>query len=308
MIKAMMLSIAIAPPAQTQTVDLPDALHWPNGIAVAQDGALIVGSITAPTVARYAAGEWSLQDVGTEAVFSVTSLTLDGPRGLLWGTSPAFLERARGRSHGLFALDGESLEPVLERSLPDGGFANDTELDPDGRLLVTDSTNGRLLRYDPEDETFTTLVEDDRLRPAGSVGAAGVTVGPDGSVYVTNYDAGTLFRVYRGRMAPVDLPRRLFNPDGLAMHGADLILIEGAAASGDGRVLRILDPHRAGVRPVITLADGLESPVNLTVDGDGVVWVSESRIRRVLHGESEDPQPPFRVVKLTLGSVDPSSP
>ena len=67
--------------------------------------------------------------------------------------------------------------------------------------------------------------------------------------------------------------------------------------SGDGRLIRIPDPAEPGPRQVDVLLDRLESPVNLAVAGNGGVYVTESRIRRVIGPASAQAEPDgFRVV------------
>ncbi len=277
---------------------LPPSLDWPNGVAFDGQGRLLVGAITAPLVARFEAGRWRIMDIAAPGIFSVTSLTHDSARNLVWGTSPAFLEADADQQHGLYALDDERLQVVRFLRLPDDGFANDTEIAPDGRLLVTDSVNGRVLAYDWMRDEFATLVEDERLRPLSRVGAAGVTVDQQGRIYVTNFETGEVLVLDEDVLRAVELPRTLENPDGLVLvEDGALLVAEGAVLSGDGRLLRIADPAEPGQRAIEVLRGRLESPVNLTVGPDHTVYVTESRIRRKIGPNPTDVKPDrFRVV------------
>ena len=284
--------------ADTGEIALPPGLEWPNGIAFDGRNRLLVGAIMEPAILRFENEDWTVVDVSAPGVFSVTSLTYDSARNVVWGTSPAFLDRDADRRHGLYALDGESLEMLRFLHLPDDGFANDTEIAADGRLLITDSVNGRVLAYDWARDDFRTLIEDERLGPRERVGAAGVTTDAEGRVYVANFETGRLFVFADGALRQIELPRRLENPDGLALAGdGALLAVEGAVQSGDGRLIRIPDPAEPGPRQVDVLLDRLESPVNLAVEGNGGIYVTESRIRRVIGPASAQAEPDgFRVV------------
>lgn len=86
-----------------------------------------------------------------------------------------------------------------------------------------------------------------------------------------------------------------FAPDG------SLILLEGAVRSGNGRVLRIAEPLAAGQRHIEVIAEGLNSPVNLTVANDGIVYVTESHIRhRMVDGSEEQRPGSFHIVIVPL--------
>lgn len=103
-------------------------------------------------------------------------------------------------------------------------------------------------------------------------------------------------------MSEVRLPRRLENPDGMRFApDGRLLVLEGAASSGDGRVVRIDVLGKAsGPRRIEVLASGLETPVNLTVDAQGRVWVTEARLRdRLLHGASAKVPDAFWVTELS---------
>ena len=279
-------------------IGLPPALTWPNGIAFDGRNRLLVGAIMEPAILRFENDDWTVLDIAAPGVFSVTSLTYDSAQDLIWGTSPAFLDQDAERRHGLYALDSETLELLRFLHLPDDGFANDTEIAADGSLLITDSVNGRVLAYDWTQDAFRTLIEDERLGPQQRVGAAGVTTDAEGRVYIANFETGRLFVLIDGALRQIELPRQLENPDGLAFtdDGA-LLAVEGAVQSGDGRLIRIPDPAEPGLRRLEILLDGLESPVNLAVDANETVYVTESRIRRVIGPDPRQAEPEaFRVV------------
>ena len=95
--------------------------------------------------------------------------------------------------------------------------------------------------------------------------------------------------------------RKLENPDGILFTpDGKLLVTEGAIASGNGRLLRInLFSSGTAPKPIETIAEGIESPVNLTVAGNNV-WVTESRIRHLLPGREKDIPNRFFIRRFTL--------
>lgn len=266
-----------------ESVPLPAGAAYPNGVAVAADGTLYVGQITAGVIYRRSpAGDWSTVHPGSPDIFAATTLRLDEPRALLWGSSPDFLPEGEPRTPNIFAIDTTSNRVVHTVPLP-SGFPNDIAVEPQGSILITDSTNGRVLRFSPDNGTFTTVVQDPRLTHHSGIGVGGIARSAHGDIVVGNYSSGHLYALSSSGIREVALPRPLENPDGMVFtaDGA-LIVLEGAVNSGNGTVLQIREPLQPGLREITTLADGLESPVNLSLAADGNAYVSESRIRHRL--------------------------
>ncbi|HEY5752996.1 MAG TPA: hypothetical protein VIT21_07600, partial [Chthoniobacterales bacterium] len=78
------------------------------------------------------------------------------------------------------------------------------------------------------------------------------------------------------------LARPLETPDGIALDGeGQLVVLEGAIKSGDGKI-SLIDPSQpSSTIAVRTLAQGLTSPANLTVH-ESTVYVTEARLRHRL--------------------------
>ncbi|WP_224368926.1 Vgb family protein [Hyalangium versicolor] len=291
--------------AATPRLPLPEGFTYPNGIAHAEDGTLYVGSVSSGRVLqRKPGGTWQVLFPGSDEVFSVTSLRLDAPRGLLWGTSPDVMGLLRPdgslgrRPHRLFALDVRTGKVRRIIPIPEGGLGNDITVAPDGGLYVTDSSRASVLYLRPGGERLETFVSDARFQAQGpgmgNIGPAGIALARDGGTLAINtYGPGRLFLIRLGAEAAptvteVELPRRLENPDGMRFApDGRLLVLEGAVTSGDGRLLRI-DVLGAGRGPkkLEVLASGLESPVNLTVSKEGRIWITEARLcERLLRGQ-----------------------
>jgi sugar lactone lactonase YvrE len=283
------------------SIELPAGFQYPNGIARASNGTLYVGSVTSGQILRIiASGKIETLFPGNDRVFAATSLRLDEPRGILWGTSPDFLgtqpnSKTAPRPHCFFAIDVLSGKVKQVIQMPDRGFGNDLAVDARGGVYVTDSNHPRIYYLPLGATQLKTWVEDDRLRSKGRVGLAGIALNSDGSAIVNHFSDSKMFKVtsqHQGRatIEEVMLESPLENPDGMQIaSNGSLLVTEGAVQSGNGRLLRI-DLSAPDPKLVEVLAEDLISPVNLTTTGNEV-WVTESQIRHRLLPGKEDRVP-----------------
>jgi sugar lactone lactonase YvrE len=310
-------SIASLTPASRETrIALPNGFQYPNGIARASDGTLYVGSITSGKILRILPnGKIDTFFPGTNEIFAATSLRLDEQRSILWGTSPDFLGirgdngKVTRRPHRIFALDiqtGKVLRVIL---MPDSGFGNDMAIDPQGGVYITDSNRPRIHYLAPGAEQLQVWAEDARLR-SQPVGLAGIARAANGVVVVGLFSEGRFFKVTSSpqgklQVEEIALQRSIENPDGMVFApDGSLLVIEGAIASGNGRLLRIRDILTPKSKPkaIEILADKMESPVNLTIEGREI-WVTESRIcHRLLPGREAAIPDRFFIHHFTLPS------
>lgn len=295
-------------------IALPTGFQYPNGIARASNGTLYVGSITSGRILRILpSGRIETFFVGTNEIFATTSLRLDEQRGILWGTSPDFLgiRDANGevirRPHRLFALDIQTGKALKVMLVPDGGFGNDMVLDALGGIYITDSNHPRIYYLAPGAKQFQVWAEDERFR-SQPVGLSGIARAANGIIVVGLFSDGKLFKVTplpqrRPKVESISLQRSIENPDGMVfVPDGSLIVLEGAIASGNGRLLRIPDILSIEAKPKVVevLAEKIESPVNLTAAGREI-WVTESRIRHRLLPGSETAIPSrFFIRRFTL--------
>jgi sugar lactone lactonase YvrE len=275
-------------------IELPANFQYPNGIAHASDGTVYVGSITSGRILQIAPnGNIETLFSGNDDVFAATSLRLDEPRGILWGSSPDFLgtrtpngETVR-RPPRVFAIDIRSGEVLRLVPMPEGGFSNDLAVDPEGGVYITDSTLARIHYLAPGATQLQTWAADERFRDE-RIGLGGIARRSDGVLIVGHYSNGSLFQVTpqpqgQPTVTEISLERPLENPDGMQFApDGSLILTEGAMTSGKGQLLRI-NVFAPGThpKPIETLASELKSPVNLTLVGPEI-WVTESQIRHRL--------------------------
>ena len=287
--------------AATHSIWLPTGAEYPNGIATDSDGTIYIGQITQGGVLqRSPGGDWSTLHPGSPDIFAGTSLRLDDDRNRLWGASPDFLPPDEPRTPSVFAIDTRTGQVLQTVPLPDG-FTNDIAVEPAGSILITDSTNGRVLRLHAGQSGFATVVEDPRLTHESGIGVGGIARAVSGEIVLGNYSSGRLYVFDDDVLREMSLPRTIENPDGMAFtDDGSLIVLEGAVNSGNGKVLRIREPLAPGERELQTLTEGLESPVNLAIGSDGRAHVTESRIRhRVVDDLAGQPAPgEFRIVSL----------
>ncbi|MEM8808598.1 MAG: gluconolaconase [Cyanobacteria bacterium P01_G01_bin.38] len=291
--------------------ELPSGFAYPNGITTGPDGMLYVGSVTSGNILSVSSdGAITTAFEETDEVFAGTSVRFDPLTELLWVASPDFLgEEVNGeivrRPHRVAAIDLSNSSIVWSSAMPDEGFANDIALDGEGGVFITDSVRDRILYLSGPGAGFETVAADPLMEP-GDLGPAGIAISPDGDLITGLYSDGTLLRVTLGtdetpaQVTPINLPRSLENPDGLAFApDGQLLVLEGAAESGNGKLLAVdlssPEPHTVDV-----LLDGLESPLNLTVTGDRIA-ITESRIRHLLvDGPTLTPPEIFRIVTVSL--------
>jgi sugar lactone lactonase YvrE len=157
----------------------------------------------------------------------------------------------------VITLAGKALKPgAINGPLLEARFSDpaDVALTADGRLVVADSSNRLIRQITPAGEV-TTLAGRAGIRgsadgPAESAGfnqPTGVTVGPDGAVFVADCSSHTIRRI---------------SPEGTVTTLAGLALSPGRQ-DGTGQAARFY------------------YPVDLACDGDGNLYVADSGNKRV---------------------------
>ena len=171
-------------------------------------------------------------------------------------------------------------------------------IDDRGGVLVTDSFNPRLLYLPFNELEFEVWLRDESLGVDEGFGLAGIAISSDEKVYVGVFASGKLYRIRDRLVEPIQLSRQLNNPalkdtpsdNGMAIApDGSLIVCEGNYETGNGRLLQIdLSDDLTG--EIKVLAEGLDSPVNLSLNNESV-WLTEGRLRSLLLPELNLPEP-----------------
>ena len=271
---------------------LPDSIPYPNGITVTSGGSVYVGSVTTGAVAKIEPRSGKLLVAPQTAIIASTSLRADEAREVLWACSPDVFPTNNTSSRKpstLVKLDLNDGTVIKTVKLPQNGFCNDLAIDDRGGVLVTDSLNPQILYLPPNNSKFEVWAQDKRFGVTEGFGLAGIAIATDG-IYVGMFANGQLYRIRDRQVEPLKLTRNLNNPDGMAISAdGSLIVCEGNYQSGNGRLLRInlSDSDSSNIE---VLAEGLDSPVNLSLDNK-TAWVTEGRLRGLLSPELNLPQP-----------------
>ena len=294
-------------------IELPSWFQYPNGIAQTPDGALLIGSVVSGQILKIDSDGKKRFAIDDPSVFAGTTLKYDRGSGRLWGASPDFLgvEQPDGsnkrRAHRIFARDVETGAVDIVMLVPDGGFANDIAVGENGSLFITDTSIPRILTLPPDANRLSVLIADNQLASNGSgingIGAAGIAVAGDGhTLLVGVLGSGTIFAVEsteagHSRLRRLELQRPIENPDGFVVaSNGDLLLVESGIVSGNGKLTRIVDPLSRGPRPVETLAENLDVPVNLMIDmaDPSLIYVTESGLGHRFTESRRSDVPPER--------------
>ena len=270
--------VANAGDKELTPIALPKGFQYPNGITRSSNGTVYVGSITNGEILQISPnnkGKGEIQTFfeGNKEIFAATTLRLDEQRGILWGASPDVLGTV-GKQHRIFSIDindinSSKLLKII--TIPDDGFGNDIALDSNGGVYVTDSLQPRILYLPPGATQFETWVENQLFRTRKRFGLSGIARREDGTLFVTMYSDGRLFKVNPNRtVEEIELPRKIDGSDAIALAAdGSLLMIEGGVESGNGRLLQLqgLDDVK-GKSKFKVLASGMNLPVNLTVVGE----------------------------------------
>ncbi|RLI13086.1 MAG: hypothetical protein DRO43_06375 [Candidatus Hecatellales archaeon] len=144
-------------------------------------------------------------------------------------------------------------------------------LAPDGTVYVVESAGGRLWSYNPE--TGESKVSGEDLQ-----GIWGVTVGKDGSIYLSvkgipsqdNPEGGKIVKFNPESGAVETLVKGLYVPYGLDVaSNGDLYFVEFGTLNETRGTLKVL---RASTGQVETLLESLAWPYDVAVAGDGAVY------------------------------------
>ncbi|HEY4281584.1 MAG TPA: SMP-30/gluconolactonase/LRE family protein [Chthoniobacterales bacterium] len=167
---------------------------------------------------------------------AVLGLTVDTEREHLYAvTTNGFEDEAKtARRNAVFQYDLKSSRLINRFPAAEAKQLNDLAVATDGTLYATDSMSGTLFRKKPDETTLTRFGETGALR-----GANGVTLSPDGKLYVTLSTGIAQVNTATGEPTRLPQPDTVVTGgiDGLYWHGGDLLGVQNG--TNPGRVIRI---------------------------------------------------------------------
>jgi sugar lactone lactonase YvrE len=215
---------------------LTDPRLIPEGIAWDERGQrFLIGSIAQRKIVQLRPGgkprSFSRPNDGLDAVIG---LAVDAPRGWLYAVTTNGFEVAdeKQRRNAVVRYDLKQRRLVARLPVPEAVQLNDVTVARDGGVYASDSGGGSVFHLAPGAKAFTHVGEAGSLR-----GANGLTVAPDGRLYVT-LSTG-IARVDAGQAERLPQPDDVVTGgiDGLYWHEGDLLGVQNGC--NPGRVIRV---------------------------------------------------------------------
>ncbi len=256
----------------------------PEGIAIDDEGRLLLGSIRYGRVLRAGKEIELLSDARDAGHWSVFGMRLDGAGGLWFASAgvPQFIlaEDDQPSRSGLFRLnlatnkiDQHALLPAAE----DSQVLGDLIIANDDTIYTTDSLTGQLYHYSVSDKEFSVVVDSGAF-----VSPQGLALDASGNhLFVADY-VGGLYRVRLtdGRVERVTSPDAIstYGIDGLYRHGSELIAIQNGIRPHRVVAMALSDDGLSitGSRTLARNLPEFDEPTLGTVVGDSFYFVANS--------------------------------
>lgn len=311
---------------------LPGVDFFPEGIALADNGDIFVGSITKGEIVVFPSDSARAQSlslpeeafangaVGLLLVEDDTSRTLyacDGVPDTLGGPDSRIVVIDVTDIDNASVIDTHD---VTKGDPNDPGFCNDLAVDAAGNIYATDSFGGQIARVPADAEAGAAAERWKFGEPAlegneNPFGANGIVVHADGDgnefVFVVNLAKGSLHRVAinedgsAGDLVDIEVtdlsdpetPIELDGPDGMkVLDDGTLVVVENSG----GNLVKIDLEDAFGEAPKgvrTPLSTRLDAPTTVAIDGDSALVV-EGQLDDL--GGGTQPEIPFRVVRVQL--------
>jgi sugar lactone lactonase YvrE len=291
-------------------VDLPGEQLFPEGVAIADDGTLYVGSLTDGSILQVLPGDEQPQvlvptgEIMDRAIGSTVGLLVDDSLDVLWACDGGGLMGER--SPAVVGISRDDGTVMARHEFPGNtGLCNDIAQDADGNLYASDSFSPRLVRVDADKRMSDGSAKDWATFDAwavepGQFGLNGLDVMGD-QLYVAHTQNNAVYRVpvqadgSAGTVATLRLDRTPVGLDGLKAAGDGSLVFVEAYANAITRIELL--PGDSGALEVIE--DELDGPTTFAFYGDSA-WIVEAQLSHLFDPMSGPPSLPFQVVRREL--------
>lgn len=309
---------------------LPDGISYPEGIAIADDGTIYMGSLKTGTIVRLQPGATAME------VFAIGQLThgamgmvVDKARGILWvcDSAPSFSTPGiTSALVGLSLLDGTKLftHPINPIPANTPVLCNDVIIH-NGALLMTESIGGRVLRV-PREKVGDGSIAEEWIIDSTLRGSTDVPFGANGLEILADY----LYVANSGQRSIVQFPLNVQNclqggcgkkvtlldlqgnpttfvgfGDGLAAVGNNgLLVVDNAILLPPpfigGNSLNAIYLDHATATGYMRAMHSYDFPTTVAIDHQHVVWVVEGQLNSFFNFDSSQLNTPFKAVGIPL--------
>jgi sugar lactone lactonase YvrE len=313
---------------------LPGEDFFPEGIALADDGDVFVGSLTTGDIvvfdAQGDADHAQTLNLPDDAIknAAVGMLLVEGGGDRTLYVCDSLPDPANAQESQVVAIDVTNIDapavaatfPLSKADAADPVFCNDVAIDSDGNVFATDSLGGQVLRIPANAASgdqaaqFSgeAILAGNATNPFGANGIVTLSDGTNDFVLVVNYSLGTLQRIAinadgtAGATVQVALTNgagedvTLAGPDGLkAIDDQTLLVVE----NGANRLCKIELTDIFGATPAgkaSVLSSRLDVPTTVAIDGTSALVV-EGQLDHLLNPDLAGLQSlPFCVSRVQI--------
>lgn len=293
------------PAGGVDEIPLFGEMFYPEGIAVAADGTMYIGSLGTGEIRRVAPGEARAEAfLPAGAPFTmVIGMIVDDASNTLWA---CYGDLQFASASGLAQIDLATGTVTATYDFPFGappepmGICNDVALDDDGNVYATDSFLGAVRRLPVGGNMLEEWTVAPELAPTpGNFGANGIAWNGE-SMHVVNLETGGLYRIpmnadgSAGAVTQIAVDQTLMGPDGLKALDADTLLV----IDNPGGAARLIELS-GDTGSVMTIDNTLDTPTTAAVYG-GYAWVLEGQLDHLLGQDPEAPRLPFMAKRVYL--------
>jgi sugar lactone lactonase YvrE len=276
-------------------VQIGEGKTAPESMTATADGTLFAGSLAKGEIYRAAPGAATADkfiDRPADGPQSVLGVWADEADGLLWACYSQFGDNAPPSIARSFDLKTGASKGSY--TLPAKAVCNDFSRGADGTIYIADTGLGGVFRLKAGASAPESWISNADLK-----GADGISVGPDGAVYVNSVFTSRLFRIpvnadgSAGTPVEITPSEPLKGTDGMRFGDDGKLYV---AENANGRIDQLtLDGNKADVKPIAT---GLQGPTAMQKVGD-TLWVLDAHINQMA-----DPKftGPYFMVPYSLGS------